>query len=373
MPQDFKSLTGLRGVAALGVMTTHFFFALDLRTHFITGRGFYGMFLFFVLSGFILGHVHDRDFASRFSPRTALWFLGLRLAKIYPLHALLTVLWPILLVPNVIWPTVPQNNGLSFGMNLLLVQAWGFLPDYTWNIVSWSISVEWFCYLVFPLLPLLVSRRSLPTLFGLVVALQVAIYSDAPARLLGALTGTGPDIRLAAGKQVIHYFQIFLLGYVSFLVSRKFANVTVPRRCWDALVLLVIVAIWAAARRHDLGQWIPLASALVIFGLAQGAPVFGALLGHPIMRYLGEISYCIYLCHVMTNAIYKWYCYEVIHVKPSFWIDVIFAIAVSSLAYHLIETPARLALRRRLAMRTPRSEIEGDRTPATAQSMPAAT
>jgi acyltransferase-like protein len=113
---EIRSLTGLRGLAALWVLTAHFFGVYGV-TSFVTGRGSYGVILFFVLSGFILGYVHDRDFSQSFRLVAMLEFLGLRLAKIYPLHAAITVLWA-LVVSLHIWPTVARDNGVALGLNL---------------------------------------------------------------------------------------------------------------------------------------------------------------------------------------------------------------------------------------------------------------
>lgn len=67
--RSIPSLTGVRGVAALWVFTTHFYgLAADmlhmpwlLHSLFLF-NGFRGVDLFFVLSGFILMHVHEAQF-----------------------------------------------------------------------------------------------------------------------------------------------------------------------------------------------------------------------------------------------------------------------------------------------------------------------
>ncbi len=38
----------------------------------------------------------------------------------------------------------------TFVINLFLLQAFGLIPYYTYNVPSWSISAEWFAYLLFP-------------------------------------------------------------------------------------------------------------------------------------------------------------------------------------------------------------------------------
>jgi peptidoglycan/LPS O-acetylase OafA/YrhL len=342
---EIRALTGLRGLAAVWVLAAHFFSAYGVES-WIAGSGQFGVFLFFVLSGFILGYVHDCDFNRPFGFSTTLRFLGLRLAKIYPLHAAITLIWALVLVPLHIWPTVARDTGEALGLNLLLVHAWGFLQEYTWNMPSWSISVEWLCYLLFPLLPLLLSGRSLIVLFGVAVALQTAIYTAAPVTLLGFLSGTGPAVSLAAGKQALYYFQIFFLGYTCFLIGKRLSINSVPPLLWDALAATVLAVGFVASPRDDFVFWIPLASAALIFCLAQRGPVSEILLGNAIMRYLGEISYSVYMCHIMAYAVLIWAWYGILGGKPAMWVAFLVSLGVAAVAYHLVEQPARRAIRK---------------------------
>ena len=45
-----------------------------------------------------------------------------------------------------------RNNIETFIYNLLLIQSWGVWDDVSWNNPSWSISAEFFAYLIFPFL-----------------------------------------------------------------------------------------------------------------------------------------------------------------------------------------------------------------------------
>ncbi len=70
-------LTSLRGLAAFAVMGYHF--APLLHDIPIFNRGFLGVDLFFLLSGFILTHVYNNQLNIRS-------FLSARIARTYPLH-----------------------------------------------------------------------------------------------------------------------------------------------------------------------------------------------------------------------------------------------------------------------------------------------
>jgi peptidoglycan/LPS O-acetylase OafA/YrhL len=271
-----------------------------------------------------------------------------------------------------IWPTVARDSGAALGLNLLLVHAWGFLQEYTWNMARWSISIEWLCYLLFPLLALLLSGRSLIVLLGVAVALQTAIYTAAPVTLLGFLSGTGPAVSLAAGKQALYYFQIFFLGYACFLIGKRLSVSSVPPLLWDALAATVLAVVYAASPRADFALWIPLASAALIFCLAQRGPFSEILLGNAVMRYLGEISYCVYMCHIMAYAVLIWAWYGILGGKPAMWVAFLVAIGVSAVAYHVVEQPARQAIRKWIAQHGSSSIVPPTPEPSLALMTPGA-
>ena len=83
-------------------------------------------------------------------------YLIRRLARLYPLHLLTTGFF--VLVGFAVMAGLIHSQGAEGGMErydwgqlpstLLLTQAWGISQALTFNYVSWSISAEWFCYLL---------------------------------------------------------------------------------------------------------------------------------------------------------------------------------------------------------------------------------
>jgi peptidoglycan/LPS O-acetylase OafA/YrhL len=132
------ALTGLRIVAASMIVLHH------SRTLQIPVPNFaldHGVSFFFVLSGFIIAYAYPR-----LDSKTEIFkFLTARVARIWPAHfaALLLVL-----------AGTQMRLDRTFIANVLLVQGW--VPSWPWyfgyNAVSWSISVELFFYIIFPLL-----------------------------------------------------------------------------------------------------------------------------------------------------------------------------------------------------------------------------
>ena len=152
------ALTGVRALAALLVLGLHADQNIPAGAVVILpflARGYLGVDFFFVLSGFIITHVYLTSLAAptRSAVRIFLWH---RFIRLYPVHV--TVLLTLVLL---IWLAranhIPLNNPdewreTSILWHLALLHAWGVVPKPGWNAPSWSISAEWFAYLLFPLL-----------------------------------------------------------------------------------------------------------------------------------------------------------------------------------------------------------------------------
>lgn len=160
----FVVLDFYRFVAALGV----FIFHLKLIDTGISPawNGSFGLFvdMFFILSGFVISYSYPSDARgvaaySRFMIR--------RIARIYPLHLLSLLIFVVLI--GVGLERTARSTPLDFLYNILLVQAWGVTDHLSFNSPSWSISAEFFCYLIFPLL-MLFARKVQPMVLAAIVA-----------------------------------------------------------------------------------------------------------------------------------------------------------------------------------------------------------
>lgn len=194
-PKFMPALTGLRGIVALWVVAFHLGNFLPTRGAPVIGMGWIGVDVFFILSGFVLAHVHISDF-ERVTGAGARRFLALRLSRIYPVHVA-TLIAACALAAAMEGIGVHLTGRFSFEAliaNLMLVQAWGFFAHDTFNVLAWSISAEWLAYLAFPLLALAIVRLRAGSALGvgaLALLLEVAAF-----RLLGrglfATSGLAP-------------------------------------------------------------------------------------------------------------------------------------------------------------------------------------
>jgi len=166
--KEIRSHTSLRGWAALVVVFVHFrsFFHSSLDPDeftFFLYKGYLWVDFFFILSGFVMAYVYDIEHPKRYSVRDTMHYLIARIARIYPLHfiTLLATLLFFTIVAFINWglgeaPCCVLDDSLrtveSLVANLLLIHSWGMFDWVTWNLPSWSLSAELFCYLIFAVL-----------------------------------------------------------------------------------------------------------------------------------------------------------------------------------------------------------------------------
>jgi peptidoglycan/LPS O-acetylase OafA/YrhL len=120
-------------------------------------RGSLAVDLFFFLSGFVLTPVYRRHLDEDRNWRIVSRFLWARFCRIYPASLFTIVVFMLgFTVGNLPFPA-----GTSFTRRLiaalLLMQA-PWLDEIVVNSPSWSISAEWYAYLLFPFVAPMVCR-----------------------------------------------------------------------------------------------------------------------------------------------------------------------------------------------------------------------
>ena len=340
---NIRPLTSLRFFAALWVVLFHYWPKLDAAfTPALVAKGYLGVELFFVLSGFILCHVYLTAFGEgRFRYGAFLWN---RLARVYPLH-LATLLGMIALGVVAGLAGVSVDAGIlrwdALPANLLMVQAWGFAPAAAFNHPSWSISAEWFAYLSFPGFAFLAwTMRARPWLYAGLTLAGIAILYPAFQALSGqSLT----QATIAWGA--LRIVPCFALGCAMHSLWRSGAVRSVRMGALTALfsgAALLVAAILGAPDMVVVATFGGLILGLA--GLAQHGSTFGS---QAAFVYLGEISYSTYMICVPWKIIFVNAAARVLNLAdeklpwPVWLIFIAALVPLSAASYHLIETPAR--------------------------------
>ena len=254
--------------------------------------------LFFIISGFLIwthysGRLHS---VAEFKA-----FIVRRLARLYPLHLLtlscFCLVWLLVAVGLINANMVDYFTFIELLKELLLVNAWGLTDILNFNYVSWSLSAEWFCYLLFPLI-LLVSRKA--GLLGLVSLLVISVF------VLEGLTYFDlmpfPTWLEANTWGAYRVFADFTLGAViADLAAKRLLTVRSHWIAWSTFA----AAIGVMLADLSWGYWSMFAIAFALYIAAQveiNAPEKSSYLKS--LMPLASVSFRIYLWHpVVGNAL----------------------------------------------------------------------
>jgi peptidoglycan/LPS O-acetylase OafA/YrhL len=344
-PVDLRALTTLRFLAAAWVVLYTAWPHLNVGfTPTAVSKGYLGVEVFFVLSGFILSHVYlEAAGEKRYSHKGFLWA---RIARVYPLH-LLTLAGMAVLGVGAVVAGLSVSDSLTdwraLPAHLTLTHAWGLAPSSAFNHPSWSISAEWFAYLTFPAFAFVAWRLRNRPVLATVLAAAVALGIYAAFQPLAGFSLTEATFRWG----VLRIVPCFLLGCALYLIYRR-----APIPFAGPVALLSGVGVLVSA---SLGLWDPITVLLaggLILGLGSMTNKSAGPLASKAGVYLGEISYSIYMvCApvllVMTNVAARLTGAEDKRFHIIVWLGIVAAIPVAAmLTYHLVERPARKALRR---------------------------
>ncbi len=349
---EIRALTGLRGVAATYVVFYHMH-AYELcrgAVSTILRHGYLSVDLFFVLSGFVMALTYGRYFERGFSRKSYYKFMGRRLARVYPLYLVLTLIFFAL---SRIHNQVPV--GLStlkqVFANLLLIQAWGIAP----SIIGpgWSISTELAAYVVFPALTAiyLFGSRRRAIVAGAICCLLLVAMAELPAHMIHVVRYRGPmDITEETSyAPVLRCVLEFILGLLAWRISRM-SRMQEPRHSWPLAIVVVAMLGLLAVPGSDIA--IILLLPVLIVGLSTDRPLIARALGSSIPHWLGEISYSIYLIHtLLLREQHRTLLFMQTHHLPyPGWLCVavllVVILGLAHLTYHFIEKPGRDLARR---------------------------
>jgi len=323
------NLTSLRGIAALLTVIFHVDLMLStgsglLLRHsdsLLLTRLYLMVDFFFILSGFIMLHVYGASFRSGVTAPAFRKFTLARFARVYPLH-LVTLLYCIALFAVSARLGVPKNpvgeaanSSYSIVTNLLLLQSMNLHNWFTWVHASWSISTEWWMYMLFPFL--VVPFASIgSTGRAIVVAMCFAGYVGIMLFIIPIVTvpASIPFVKINPADLTINvaYQYGFLRCLFGFVIGM--ALYMAYQQSWGkqwlgngyamlALVGCELFSLHVAAPDVVTVAFLP----LILLSAAYGSQRMDQLLGSKPMRTLGDWSFSIYLTH--QPMLFTWFAY----------------------------------------------------------------
>ena len=283
-----SGLDGLRGLAGLLVLFHH---TLQVPT-----GGFLGVDIFFVLSGFLISSL-ILDEIGRNGSLDFKRFYWRRVVRLIPAFICMVLLYQALRVsvmPGLTWV------GPRRAAEILFLSNWTTVTPYLGH--SWSLSIEWQFYCVWPTVIALAMRYG----FGTRGVAAIAVLGV--CCLWAATVFSGMNVARGCG--------LFLGSALAALAGEAwFRNV---QRCLTpkigsflmglALALLLTLCFWASYKSPWMGQWVyasvAILTLIIVFLLSGGGSALGrGLLGNRVMVHFGRISYGLYLYHFPIAAV----------------------------------------------------------------------
>ncbi len=352
-PSNLPGLTSVRFLLALGVVFFHYQLQWPWDAMLATGlldRARLGVDIFFILSGFVLTHAYREALdAGRLNYRR---FIVARVARIYPAHVavllfVLAMVGSAILVGADFDARLYEPSGLL--PTLLLIHAW-YPEEFAakWNGPSWSLSAEWFAYLVFPLFAWVgLDLRQRPWLLLWLSALIFLTRHQPYQHVFG-------DVVVHAQNRlgILRIIPEFLFGVALYRLGERLQParaVAIAAAIASAFLLLGLMH-FKADDRIVVAAAGPLILALALLSKTDA----DAGLAKPWMLASGEASYALYLVHMPMLIAWKG-AHSILTNRPSsytfdWWeigVLLVLTLSVAFALHYLVEGPARRWIRRR--------------------------
>lgn len=372
------TLDSIRGIAAVTVVIHHvilmpmFLAAFPYKAWIDCSffrSGWLLVDLFFVLSGIVMALSYAETDFGRFSLSD---FMVRRLARVYPLHVVMLVallvfrLARMSLVAMGVMASDPAtfevNNAYSFVLNVLLLHSLGFVDYLSWNGPSWSISVEFYTYLVFGLLLLLSERLgSVRYFYVCAIALSAGCWI-----VITFMLGKS-DLALQTDFGLLRCIAGFFLGVLTARATSRLpraVNVRAQGIIQMIALALTIIQVSTAEAYPATTFVAPLTFAIFLGSLLAfpNAALVPALLSTKPLVWLGRRSYSVYMVHAFVVLLAEYFV-KALGARPVAALDSIYpglattlnlavvvaaVLALSNLTYRFVELPGGRVLRRAL-------------------------
>jgi peptidoglycan/LPS O-acetylase OafA/YrhL len=364
MSKEIKSLTGIRGIAALWVVLLHYVETLNLNKDLYFGKfcsiGIIAVDMFFLLSALVMCLAYSEVFKDKISMSSYVVFMKKRFVRIYPAY----FLWVFMFLGLGFLKLEFQVEKII--VNLLLIQ--NFFSNSTIAGVFWSLSSEWILYLVFPFLYYILQKNENNYIkIGLIIACAIGLYVlpvinnyfidyhkgfyvAPPSGFIGVVTGF---------NSIIRCFCSYVIGINIFLLIKDYNTVNYSlgsflKYC-SIIGIFIIAYFGKSAETYVLTL---ICSILLISVLYIDRKKGDSFFASKAVYFLGQISYSIYLCHMFilfftSILIKKLFPVQFDLLQPYLVLgSLVLLIPVSYLSYKLIEIKAGEWLKSKLLVKS---------------------
>lgn len=382
-----NNLTPMRGIAALLTVIYH----VDLMIgnggdmlvkqsqSMVLSRMYLMVDFFFILSGFIMFYVYGKMFASNVNKASFKKFTVARFARVYPLH-FFTFCYCIVLFfisGRIGIPKIPvlqiENTSFSMLTNTLLLHSMNFHNWFSWNHASWSISVEWWAYMLFPFLVAPISNMHSSK--KIIIAMLCFIGYLAITFLIIPIVTVPKEIPFVkANPSQLTINVAYQYGYIrclcgfilGMMVYQAYSAKWLSKFLANGYILLVLTLLSFISMHFNLPDFVTIIPfPFILLSGAYGSVGIDNFFANKFLQRLGDWSFSIYLVHqplLFTIGSVMSYLNSLDANKPvtgpppkpemlTGWLIciafIVLTLLISFITYKYIEVPARNRLNRK--------------------------
>ncbi len=290
----FTVLDSFRGIFALCVVVfhTHYFNSIT-ETSFFRGSDSFVDF-FFVLSGFVITHsyAYKKDISFK-------KFTLSRFFRLFPLHIATLIFYILLELCKLVAykygiafnkpPFSAENDPSQIIPNLLLLQSWTtYTNALSFNYPAWSISIEFYIYLIF-FITLLVKGLYRNILWFFIASIATLLFSNSYLTTADILSIT-----------VLRGLSGFFAGALTYLLYKNTHNIiklgTIGSSLFEiSLFISILFVISSNFDNKGIVLLFLFSASIFIFAFEKG--LLSSLFSKQLFNGIGKLSYSIYMTH----------------------------------------------------------------------------
>ena len=321
MKHEIKALTGLRGIAAFYVMIYHYmkgyfisyyengqnFFVGLLKN--IVIQGYLAVDLFFMLSAFVLCLRYNDTFQNKIQTQDYKNFMRKRFNRIYPVYFISII--AIIIIFR-------EFKVYHFIIESLFLQAYTDVMFDNHNVSTWSLSIEWTIYLIFPFL-IYIFRK-----MGIIIHILCVLLALIILYFIQYLPKPVIDLRhfvlkFRESNETLNV-HLGILALMRGMIAYYFGYLVYNYHKYIQSKILFVLSIFSLALIliFDLNDVLFFIPAIIFFASLIKENLVSKILKYKPIHYLGEISYSLYLFHFIILNAMREYSDFIIFKKDSF-------------------------------------------------------
>jgi len=358
----FGALDGFRGILALCVAIYHTIWLTNINGWDFFNNGAVIIDLFFVFSGFLMYCLYQDKLGTLKESKT---FLKRRFARLYPIHLFMTLVFVAYAVLRIVMHKIgmseyevgeilpfhpgAQDEFYSLFTHLTLTHSMGLNDSLTFNPPSWTISVEFFAYFTFAALLMWLPPRKAWHFVGIAMLIGVIFIG---------LSRIKPNMDITYDLAFWRCLGGFYTGVIgAWVYSMSKARLSALSTGTWTVIEIFVLSLSLAFVIYCPGKlqfFVAPVAFLFVLAFAFDKGLLSKFMSQKIFRYLGKISYSVYMIHVIISIFFAIFAEHFLplvlgeswnatglggdmYLVPYLGIVII----CSHITYHLIEVPGR--------------------------------